>query len=132
MRVAIWAVAISFGLASPAAAETWRASSKGQGAAAYIDTDSIQRSGDEVRFRRELRWDEPRTFENGTRFDRIAALYVADCRAMTLRAINMSAALGDKVLFSGDSNEAAEKAAPGTTAETDLRSACFNQWPASR
>jgi hypothetical protein len=132
MRGFILIAAVSLGLASPAPAENWRASSGGQGATAYIDTDSIQRSGDEVRFWREVRWPAPRAFEDGTRYDRIGALYVADCRAMTLRAIRMRAALGATILAEGDTEEPTQNAGPGTTAETDLRSACFNDWPAAR
>jgi hypothetical protein len=51
---------------------------------------------------------------------------------MTLRAIRMRASLGATLLASGDTDEPAQNAAPGTTAETDLRSACFNDWPADR
>jgi protein tyrosine/serine phosphatase len=130
MRAIAWALGVSLLLfASAAMAENWRASSEAQGAIAYIDTESIQRSGDEVQFWRELRWPEVRELENGLRYDRMAALYLGDCRAMTLRAVKLRVNLGEKVLYAGDQEGAVEKAKPGTTAEIDLRSACFDQWP---
>jgi hypothetical protein len=117
--------------AAPAQAETWRSSSSGMGAVAYIDTDSIRRDGDRVSFWREVRWPEARTLDSGGRFDRIAARYEGDCRAMTLRPIEIRAKLAGEIVFSGDSTAEVETPPPGTNGHTDLRAACFGDWPAA-
>ena len=122
--------AVAVAMASPAAAETWRASSRAEGATAYIDVDSIRREGDRVSFWREVRWPEIRSLDGGLRFDRIAALYDGDCRAMTLRSTAIRAKLGQEVVLAGDEPGEVETASPGSTAAVDLRSACFGDWPA--
>ena len=130
MNFRILAAALGIALlAAPAAAENWRASSAGMGAIAYIDVDSIQRSGEQVTFWREVRWPEVKTFEDGTSYDRIAALYEADCNAMTLRSLHLRVSLGGEVIGSVEDTGEVEQATPGSTAETDLRSACFGEWP---
>lgn len=116
--------------ASPVAAENWRRSSQANGAVAYIDADNVQRDGDRVTFWRELRWGEVRTLQGGLRYDRILALYEGDCRAMRLRAVEFRAKLAEVVVAASDEGDAAfTDAVPGTTAETDMRSACFDDWP---
>jgi len=117
--------------AGPAGAETWRSASSGLGATAYIDTDSIRRDGDRISFWRELRWREVRALDSGRRFDRLAALYEGDCRAMTLRPIEIRARLGETVVLSGRSGGEVENPPPGTNGHTDLRAACFGDWPAA-
>ena len=115
--------------ATPAAAENWRASSStGPDAAAFIDTDSIRRSGDRVTFWREVRWAEPRTLPGGTRFDRVATHYEADCRAMTLQSMRMRALMGADAIFDDSERGEIERITEGTTAHTDLRAACFDEW----
>ena len=114
---------------SPALSETWRKSSSADDVAGYVDTDSIRRKGDETRFWRELRWPEPRSLKSGLVYDRMAALYVADCRAMTFRSLRMRIKLGDRVLFAAKDDEAVQAVLPGTVAYSDLRSACFDNWP---
>ena len=115
--------------ASSAGAENWRVSSSADGARGYIDVDSIRRDGDRVRFVREVRWPSASTLEDGSRFDRIASLYEADCRAMTLRSLTVSARLGGEVVLEGEGSGELEHVAPGSTGEIDLRSACFGDWP---
>ena len=125
--IALLAAALA---ASPAAAENWRASSKTSEAAAFIDTDSIRRDGERVSFRREVRFAKPRVLQNEQRFDRLRTLYEADCKAMTLQSVDISARLGEQLLFSAAERGDVETAKPGSTAETDLKAACHNQWPA--
>ena len=127
--------AIALGLlaaAAPARAETWRASSSDGNASAFIDADSIVRTGDQVRFRRELRWPEVRLLGNRLRYNRLLADYEGDCRAMTLRSLSVAAKLDDEVVLAGEGSGEIEQARPGSTAEVDLRSACFGEWPAAR
>lgn len=112
-----------------AEAANWRASSGDSQARAYIDTDSIRREGERVSFWRELRWPEVRTLGDGTRYNRLGSLYEADCAAMTLRSITVRANLDENVVLSGEGSRELEQARPGTTAETDLRSVCFGEWP---
>ena len=128
--VAIGLVALAGSAAAPA--ESWRAGSSGLGATAYIDTDSIRREGDLVHFRREVRWPEVRSFGDGTRYDRLLSHYQGDCRAMTLRSLAIRVKLGDSVVLSVDEADEIETASPGSTAEVDLRAACFGEWPAAR
>lgn len=129
----IFAVALgAFVAAPPAQAENWRASSTDGNASAYIDADTIRRDGDRVSFRRELRWPEARALANGMRYNRLLALYEGDCRAMTLRSLSVSAKLDDAVLLSVDGRGEIEQVQPGSTADVDLRSACFGAWPQRR
>ena len=116
--------------AAPAAAENWRASSKTGDAAAYIDTDSIRRTGDRVTFVRELRFEAPRPLGENLKFDRLQALYDGDCKAMTLQSIELRAKLADTIVLSAAERGKVDSAKPGSTAETDLKAACFDQWPA--
>ena len=115
--------------ASPAQAENWRASSKTDAAAAFIDTSAIRRDGDRVTFRREVRFAEPRVLQGDVRFDRLRTLYEGDCKAMTLQSLDISARLGETILLSSAERGELETAKPGTTAETDLKAACHGQWP---
>ena len=117
--------------AAPAQAETWRASSSGMGAVAFIDTESIRRDGDRVSFWREVRWSDVRSLDSGGRFNRIAALYEGDCRAMTLRPMEVRAKLDEQIVFSGQGSGEIETPPPGTNGHVDLRSACFGDWPAA-
>ncbi|MEA3015586.1 MAG: hypothetical protein QOI38_308 [Sphingomonadales bacterium] len=118
--------------AAPATAENWRASSSDGTAAAFIDTDTIRRDGDRVSFWRELRWPEVRMLGGRLRYNRLLAHYEGDCRAMTLRSISVRAKLDDEVVLSGDGSGEIEQARRGSTAEVDLRSACFGEWPEQR
>lgn len=123
------AVAVAALAAAPAAAESWRLSSGDGEARAYIDTDSLRREGDRVTFWREVRWPEVRSLDSGLRFDRIAALYEGDCRAMTLRSLRISARLQAAEVYAAEDEGETEPALPGSNAEGDLRSACFGDWP---
>jgi hypothetical protein len=116
-------------LATPAFAENWRASSASDQAAAFIDVDSIRRDGDRVTFWREVRWPTAQRLSDGTRFDRIANLYEADCRAMRFRSLQVQARLETEVILGGEEEGEEEVAEPGSTAEVDLRAACFDSWP---
>ncbi len=123
------ATILTASLATPASAENWRRSSSADGSTAFIDVDSIARDGDRVRFWRELRLPAMRTLETGLRLDRIAAFYEADCSAMSFRTLTISAKLGNEVVMTGEGRGDTEVAEQGSTAEADLRSACFDEWP---
>jgi hypothetical protein len=130
MRVGILTFAIAVGAtASPALAENWRASSKGQGAVAYIDVDSIERKGDRVTFWREIRWPEARSLAGDVRYNRMAALHEGDCKKMTLRSVKVRVSLDGRVVVEGDADDEPEAMEPGSNGEIDLRSACLDQWP---
>jgi hypothetical protein len=130
MRVGLLTFTVVTGLAaSPALAENWRASSNAQGIVAYIDLDSTKRKGDRVTFWRELRFPEVRSLSFNVRYDRMAALYEADCKAMSFRSMKLRVSLGGEVVFKHEGKDEPEVAQPGSTAETDLRSVCLNDWP---
>lgn len=130
MRFAIAIAACALAAASTAQGETWRVSSANDGARGYIDTDSIVREGGRVRFWREVRWPKPRTLDDGVVFDRLAALYEADCAGNTLRTLRIRAGLGERTLSEGQADGTTETVRPGSTGYIDLRSACFDEWPA--
>jgi hypothetical protein len=115
--------------ASPALAENWRASSHGQGIMAFIDVDSIRKKGDRVTFWRELRFPEVRSLSSNVRYDKMAAYYEADCKAMTLRSLKIRVSLGEQVVFRHNGKDDPQAVLPGSTAEIDLRSACHDDWP---
>lgn len=130
MRFGLLTFTVLTGLAaSPSLAENWRASSNAQGIVAYIDVDSIKRKGDRVTFWRELRFPEVRSLSFNVRYDRMAALYESDCKAMTLRSMKIRVSLGGETVFKHDGKDDLEVAAPGSTAHIDLRSVCHNDWP---
>lgn len=114
---------------SAAQAESWRASSTAMGATAYIDTDSIRREGDQVRYWREIRWPGVRTLETGTRYDRLMNLNQANCATKKVRSLEVRLKLGDKVVVSDFTPGEVEAVKPGTTLETDLRAVCSGEWP---
>lgn len=121
-------------LAAPQSqAPAWRQSSGGTaaaaGAAAYIDTNSIQRSGDIATFWREIRFPAPRTLSDGTSFDRILARIEIHCTALTIRTLELRGKLGDAVVVTDDKPEdAADAIKPNSTAMDDLNAACHNKW----
>lgn len=132
MRFGFVFAAIALSLPAPAAAQqapNWRAASSGNAQAAFIDTNSIVRSGDKVRIVREVRSREPMAFDDGTRFDSLGSLIEFDCRANTLRTIEVWVRLGSRELVRGPGDNQIDAVRPGTTAATDLRAACFDEWP---
>jgi hypothetical protein len=129
VRFGIAIAACALVAASSVQAETWRASSANDGARGYIDTDSIVREGERVRFWREVRWPKPRTLDDGIVFDRLAALYEADCGGNTLRTLRIRAGLGERTWSEGQADGTTETVQPGSTGYIDLRSACFGEWP---
>ena len=115
-------------LTSPAFAENWRQSSSADGATAFIDVDSIRHDGDQVTFWREVRWPKVRNLDDGTRFDRVANHYEADCRAMRFRSLALQARLEAEVVLAFEHEEEYEEAQTGSTIEADLRAVCFDTW----
>lgn len=120
--------AILASLPATAQQQSWRQSSTSGEQTAYIDTATIRRDGDKVRFWREVRSAAPMTFETGERFDRLGAHMEVDCRARTLVNLEVYAKLGEEEIGRGPGDGAVEPIADGSTADTDLRAACFNQW----
>ncbi|HYD14691.1 MAG TPA: surface-adhesin E family protein [Allosphingosinicella sp.] len=116
--------------ALPASAqESWRPASRAGQQRAFIDTSSLRRTGDKVRFRREIRMGETRSFSDGTRYDRIGSFMEMDCRARTLQTLEAYAMLGAAVVVRQDGDGQIEPVRAGSTADADLRAACFNEWP---
>ena len=130
MPALIWLIVV-FGPALPASAhqENWRPASSNGTAQAYIDTSSMRRDGDRVRFVREVRMGSVQQFEDGRRYDVLGALMEVDCRARTLRNLEGYARLGSETVATEFSDGNVDPVQPGSTADTDLRAACFNEWP---
>lgn len=129
--IAVMPLAAAMLISFPATAQqqTWREASSSGDRTAFIDTASIQREGDKVRFWREVRSSAPMRFDSGESYDRLGAHMEVDCRARTLVNLEVYAKLGDQVIASGAGGGGVEAVAEGSTADTDLRAACFNEWP---
>ena len=130
MRRAIFVVPLLLALASsPALSETWRKSSSTGGGAGYIDTDAIERDGDNIRFWTEIRFPEAQAAPTGHRFDRMGALVEIDCREKTYRTLRNRANLGDRLIYQGKvPKDAPNPIRPGTNVDAQLRAVCFNDW----
>lgn len=114
---------------APASAENWRASGSSDGAIGYIDTDSVKRNGDRIRFWTEIRLPEPHSAPSGERFDRMGALVEIDCRARTYRNLKGRANLGDRLIYQGKvANDAPDTVRPGTNIHAQMRAVCFDDW----
>lgn len=130
---AVALLAALFALAIPASAQqqSWRPASRAGERQAFIDTSSIRRDGDRVRFVREIRGGEISQLQSGERFNVIGAVMEVDCRARTLRNLELYIRLDEAMVGRAEANGNVEPVQPGSTADTDLRAACFNEWPAS-
>ena len=91
-------------------------------------SNSIRRDGDRVRFWREVRMNEPQQSQ-GARYDRVGAHMEIDCRARTLRNIEVYMKLGERTLVRDSGGPEVEAIGPGTLGEANLRSVCHNEWP---
>jgi hypothetical protein len=134
MRSAIYVFPFLLALASaPASSENWRKSGSTGGAIGYIDTDSLKRDGDKIRFWTEVRLPEPQSAPSGERFDRMAALVEIDCRAKTYRNLKSRANLGDRLIHQGKVPKGApDPVRPGTNIHVQLRAVCFDDWQGGR
>lgn len=119
-------------VAAPPQQPSWRAMS-GSGEDAYIDTASIARDGDRVRFWREIRLGAPvEGGPGGQAYDRIGGRMEVDCRARTMRTLEMYTKLGGRTTSSSPASGEGlrpEAVRRGGSAEADLRAVCLNQWP---
>ena len=109
--------------AAPAAAESWVRVGGDAEVGEFVDADSVRRAGDEVRFRREMRFAAPRP----EGFDRLAFSHAASCRDRTLAVLAMSFHLGDHELMSStfrDDGRTPDAAPPETPAGRALAYAC--------
>lgn len=114
---------------SPALSENWREVTKVGEVPGYIDTDSIKREGDKVRFRLEMHLPQPQSARTGHRFDRITSMVEIDCRGKTYRVLRIGAKLGDLSVFGGKSpDKSVQPARPGTAVDDEMRAVCFGEW----
>jgi hypothetical protein len=118
---------------SPAQSETWREVSKVGDTSGYIDTESIKRDGDKVRFRLDMRLFLPEGTRSGHRYDRIASTVEIDCREKTYRILRIGAKLGDRSVFGGKSpDKSVNPIRPGTTVDDEMRAVCSDEWGGGR
>ena len=129
-----WAAAALACGVVPAAAEaqTWRQAARGDSGTEYIDTDSIVRSGETVRYSRETRLFRPDRVSSGIRYDTLAVDYRADCTRRTHNALRTTARLKGVTIISFTAEEAGgedeQKALPGSVAEGVLNAVCDGEW----
>jgi hypothetical protein len=118
-------------LASPALSENWRLVSKVADIPGYIDTDSLKRDGDKIRFRLEMRFPETQGTPAGRRYDRIASTVEIDCRAKTYRILRIGAKVGEISVFGGKSpDKSVNPVRPGTAVDDEMRAVCSDDWVA--
>ena len=129
VKAVLAALVIASALPASAQSQTWRVASGSGDRTGYIDTASIRREGDKVRFWREVRFATPRTFESGERYDRLGAHMEFDCRARTRATLELYAKFGDGMVGSGSTTGPVEPITEGSTAHSELRAVCFNEWP---
>jgi hypothetical protein len=134
MRRAAFAVPLLLAMGiSPALAENWRRMGTVGDSVGYVDRDSIKRSGDKVRFWRDVRSPEPQTAPTGDRFDSASVLIEVNCRTKTFRYLRQRAKLGGRVIYDAkDSDDSLQAMEPGSVIDTELRAVCFNDWPAGK
>jgi hypothetical protein len=130
MKRALFALPLLLTAASaPALSENWRATGSTGGAVGYVDTDSVKRQGDEVRFWTEIRYSEPQSLPAGKLFDRMAALVEIDCRAKTYRSVRIRANLGGRLVHQGKiPNDRPDPVRPGTNIDAQMRAVCLGDW----
>ena len=127
-------IAAFAGLALPLAPlaaqdDAWRQASRTGDQTAFVDMSSTVRDGDKVRFWREIRSAEPRTLEGGDeRYDKLGSLIEADCQRMEFRTLELYIKLGDEEVARGTPEAKLEIAKPGSTVETDIKTACSSGW----
>ena len=122
MRMVI-AVCASVFAATPAAAENWVRVGGDAQMGEFVDADSVQRVGDEVRFRREVRYAAPRP----EGFDRMVFSHVGSCRERMTFVLSMSFRIGDHELMSTtfrESDRDNDPAPMGTALGRALHYAC--------
>lgn len=134
MRHAIFTVPILLAMASsPALSENWRQMGTNGARVGYVDMDSIKRSGDKVRFWRDVRSPEPETAPTGHRFDSASVLIEVNCRAKKFRYLRQRAKLGDRLIYDAkDPNDSLHDIGPGSVIDAELRAVCFNDWPGGK
>lgn len=134
MHHAIFVVPLVLAMvSSPALSENWRQMGTVGNSVGYIDMDSIKRSGDKVRFWRDVRSPEPETAPTGHRFDSRAVLIEVNCRAKMFRYLRLRAKLGNRLIYDAkDPNDSLQAARPGSVIDTELRAVCFNDWPSGK
>jgi len=97
----------------------------------WIDAASIVREGNRVRYWHESRRAEPTQGGPGGPYDRIGGRMEIDCRARTIRTLEMYTKLGDRTNYSSPASGEGlrpEAIPPGRSAEADLRAVCLNEW----
>lgn len=109
--------------AAPAAAETWVRVGGDEKAVEYVDADSLKRSGDEIRFRHQVRFAAPRS----EGFDRATFASVASCASRKWVMLSMAFNLGDHELMSSSFRDDGKRESPaeaGTPMGRALAHAC--------
>jgi hypothetical protein len=130
----ILALAALTAAATAAAAQQpdWR-NMRSPGEDAWIDAASIVRDGDRVRYWRESRLATPAEGgPGGQAYDRIGGRMEVDCRARTMRTLEMYTKLGERTTFSSPARGEGLRPEPirrAGSGEADLRAVCLNQWP---
>lgn len=127
--VAVLVLSLAPGPALAQPEPTWRQASGGDGLTAYLNTSSISRTGDKAQVWRELRSVQPRPLGTDGQYDTIGSLIEFDCRGKTLRTLRVYVKLGGRTIVEGPEEGGVEPIAHGSTAETDFRAVCFNEWP---
>ncbi len=115
----------------PAQAEQWLQVGADTAGKYFVDTDSVQRAGENVRVRKRVVYDQPLadTFsDKQVLFTESTGLVEGDCprRIHRMLSIEMRGADGQVVWGSGPMKRLWEDIAPGSHGEATLQYACAN------
>jgi hypothetical protein len=129
VRFGLLLIGLSSVTSTAAFAENWRVAGGNRDALEYVDLDSIVRNGVSIRYWRETRYNRAQSIGSDLRFDRLLVLYMANCRDRNVRAMRVTARLGDRVVNSYESTSGLEYPEPGSVGESVFLSVCDNRWP---
>ena len=127
MSLRLVGAATLLALPAGASAENWRVASADEQSVQYIDADTIDRSGERIRFIREIRLDRPQ-FVEGFRFDRVIQLAEVSCSQRLLYPLSTTAWLDDRQVHSEGPWDDAEAMRPGTNLGGTHDAVCSNRW----
>lgn len=110
-------------IATPALAEDWQLAAETDSLRAFVDMDSLQRTGSRVRFTQQWRHNKVRTLSDGMEWDTDNFLTEADCTEMTFVNLETVARLRGRIVLSYTGTDR-HQAEPNTLIAGIIRHAC--------
>jgi hypothetical protein len=110
-------------VSTPALAENFQLAAETDSLRAYVDMDSLQRTGSRVRFTQQWRHHKVRTLSDGLEWDTDTFLTEADCDAMTFVNLETVARLRGRIVLSYTGTES-YRAEPNSLIAGVIETAC--------